>query len=286
MLTIEEVILEQCQRLPPLSESVTQLMAMIQREHTIDDVVKIVRVDAALTTNLLKVVNSAAMGLNRTISAPTQAVSCVGDKMVLGIAIATCTGPIFEGELVGYGGDAGSLWAHDLYTAIAARELASRSTAIITPEIAFTAGIVHDVGKALISQFLKESPKKLEIMVLDPEAPDYLVAERECLGTDHCRVGGMLATRWHLPRSLKDAIAHHHHPADAPEEHRPLAYAVHVADHLAMLADQSTGADRLQYPLDLDFTDILGTTQHEFEPLMDRVEREFAKVVGGMFGKE
>jgi HD-like signal output (HDOD) protein len=260
-------------------------MALIQREHTVDDVVKVVQVDAALTTNLLKVVNSAAMGLNRTISAPAQAVSCVGDKMVLGIAIATCTGPIFEGELVGYGADAGALWGHDLYTAIAARELASRSTAVISPEIAFTAGIVHDVGKALISQFLKDTSRSLDVQISDPEAPDFLAAERGNLGTDHCRVGGMLARRWHLPPSLHEAIGHHHCPADAPEEYRSLAYAIHVADHLAMLADQATGADRLQYPLDLNFTEVLGLTQYEFEPLMDRVEREFAKVVGGMFGK-
>jgi HD-like signal output (HDOD) protein len=286
MLTIEEIILEECRRLPPLPQSVSQLMALFQRDHTIDEVVKVVQIDAAVTANLLKVVNSAAMGLNRTISSPAQAVTYLGDKMVMGIAIAGSSGPIFEGRLEGYGGDAGALWGHDLYTAIVAREIANRSAASVNPEIAFTAGIVHDIGKAVISQYLKTLSTKPVFDVADKERPDFLAAERDKLGTDHCQVGGVLAFKWRLPAALKESIQFHHDPRQASEEHRSLAYVVHVADRVAMQAGQSTGADCLQYPLDPDFTERLGITQDEFDPLMARVEREFARVVGGMFAKE
>jgi HD-like signal output (HDOD) protein len=286
MLTIEEIILEECRRLPPLPQSVTQLMALFQRDHTVDEVVKVVQVDAAVTANLLKVVNSAAMGLSRTINSPAQAVTYLGDKMVMGIAIAGSSGPIFEGSLEGYGGDAGALWGHDLYTAIMAREIASRSSASVNPEIAFTAGIVHDIGKAVMSEYLKTLSTKPVFEVADKEHPDFLAAEKGKLGTDHCMVGGVLASKWRLPAPLKEAIQFHHDPKQASEEHRSLAYVIHVADRIAMLAGQATGADRLQYPLDADFTEHVGITQDDFGPLMARVEREFAKVVGGMFGKE
>ena len=285
MLTIEEVILEQCRRLPPLPQSVSQLMTLFQRDHTIDEVVKVVQVDAAVTANLLKVVNSAAMGLNHQIGSPAQAVTYLGDKMVMGIAIAGSSGPIFEGSLEGYGGDAGALWAHDLYTAIMAREIANRESVAVNPEIAFTAGIMHDIGKAVVSQYLKTLSPRPELEVSDKEHPDFVAVEREKIGTDHCHVGSVLASKWRLPVPLREAIQYHHSPMEASEEHRRLAFVVHVADRIAMLAGQSTDADRLQYPLDAAFTEQLGITQDEFEPLMSRVEREFARVVGGMFAK-
>ena len=106
------------------------------------------------------------------------------------------------------------------------------------------------MGKSLISQYLRNTSQKLVIEVEDAENPDFLMAERNHLDTDHCQVGGVMAFKWRFPTPLRESIQFHHRPFEAPEKKRPMVYAIHVADRLAMLAGEGTGGDTMQYPLD------------------------------------
>jgi len=194
--------------------------------------------------------------------------------MVLGLAIGSGSAKIYNDPLVGYSGERGILWRHSLSTAIAARELVPYSVTPTSPCTAFTAGILHDIGKTIISEFMTgvvtESAETLENY-------DFLKIEREKLGTDHCEVGAQLLSDWKLPQLLVDVVRSHHTPSLVVEEHRQLTYITHLADFIAVSLGQGTGADAFRYPIDQKHEEYIKISKSDFEKLVFRVETEFEK---------
>ena len=100
------------------------------------------------------------------------------------------------------------------------------------PELAFTAGLLHDVGKLAIGVALDEELQGV-IESVDEHDLDLFTAEQHRLGTDHCETGRMLAELWSLPAPVVEVIAMHHAPPEADPAHRDLVYVVHVANGFA-----------------------------------------------------
>jgi putative nucleotidyltransferase with HDIG domain len=251
---------------------------MAEDDHTLQDVLQVVESDSVLTASVLKVVNSAAFGLMSEITSISRAVAYVGDKLVVGLAIGACAGDIYNDPLKGYSVETrGSLWRHSLKTAIASREIASYSIKKTSREIAYTAGILHDIGKAILSDFLGGlKPVLLETLDNQMEV-DYLKVERNSIGIDHCEVGFELAKHWNLPEPLKQIIRNHHHPVEADEKYRDLAYVVHLGDMIAMIAGTGTGIDTMQYQIDNQYDDFVDVTSMEIEKLILDVDEQFNK---------
>lgn len=264
---------------PMLSASASLLLQLTaQADHDLADVINLVKTDANLTARVLKVVNSAAFSLINNITSVDRAVSYLGERIVVSIAIGDCAGKLFKKELSGYEAVGGDLWKHDLRTAIAAREVVVQSGAEISPELAFTAGLLHDIGKALISDYLQGTvPEAVELITAE-EGLDYLDAEEKLVGFDHTRAGYELAKEWKLPDELAEVILHHHDPARASEEYRPLVYAVHLGDNIAMMGGFGTGADSLRYKLDPQYTDYIKIGPKTLANIMLTVDMEFEKL--------
>ncbi|SDL68904.1 HDIG domain-containing protein [Geoalkalibacter ferrihydriticus] len=278
-----QAILEAIKKAPMLSPSASRLLQITAaREHEMAEVIAVVRTDAQLTARVLKTVNSAAFGLLYEITSIDRAVNYLGERMVVGIAIGDCASQLFQKPLVGYESEKGSLWRHDLLTAIAAREVATKCRTPLNPDLAFTAGLLHDIGKALISDFLKGTPEGLLRELEEHLLNDYLEGERETLGIDHPEAGSELARAWHLPQSLQAAIRHHHAPQDAPPEQRPLVYAVHLGDIIAMMAGCGTGADSLRYRLDPSYPEFFELTQDGLFEIILEADTEFQKITHSM----
>ncbi|WP_305045794.1 HDOD domain-containing protein [Geoalkalibacter sp.] len=278
-----QAILEAIRKAPLLSPSASRLLQITAaREHEMAEVIAVVRTDAHLTARVLKTVNSAAFGLLYEITSIDRAVTYLGERMVVGIAIGDCAAQLFQKQLDGYEGEKGSLWRHDLLTAIAAREVAGRCRTPLNPDLAFTAGLLHDIGKALISDFLKGTPGGLLRELEEALLNDYLEGERAALGIDHPEAGFELALSWQLPASLQAAIRHHHAPQEAPPELRPLAYAVHLGDIVAMMSGCGTGADSLRYHLDGGYTHYFDLSQEGLYEIILAADEEFRKITHSM----
>ena len=262
-----------------LSVSATRLLQIAAKaDHDLQDVISLVKTDANLTARVLKIVNSAAFGLINHITSIDRAVSYLGERIIVSIALGDCAGKLFEKELSGYEADRGDLWKHDLRTAIAAREVVTQSGADISPELAFTAGLLHDIGKALISDYLLGTvPEAVELITAE-DSLDYLTAEEKLVGFDHTQAGYELAKEWQLPEELAEAIRFHHEPANAKEEHRPLVYAVHLGDSIAMLGGFGTGSDSMRYKLDSNYTDYIRISPNTLSNIMLTVDMEFEKL--------
>ena len=133
-----------------------------------------------------------------------RAVAYLGDKTILSIALLYCQSPLFHKPLEGYESEKGALWNHNLRTAIASREIARYGRETISPDIAFTGGILHDIGKALVSELLKDTSGEILSKMDAGCFMDYLAAEEKILGTNHCIVGAELARYWGLPDPLPE----------------------------------------------------------------------------------
>ncbi len=271
------------QSVPMLSPSASQLLQLTsQPDHDLVDVINLVRNDANLTARVLKIVNSAAFALVNTVTSIDRAISYLGERIIVGIAIGDCAGQLFDKELSGYESAGGDLWKHDLRTAIASREVVTQSGADISSELAFTAGLLHDIGKSLISDYLQGSVVDAVEMISTEEGLDYLDAEEKLVGFDHTQAGYELAKAWQLPEELAEVIRYHHEPAKASEEFRSLVYAVHLGDNIAMMGGFGTGSDSMRYKLDQNYSDYIRISPNTLASIMLNVDIEFEKLEGSL----
>ncbi|MHB1400200.1 MAG: HDOD domain-containing protein [Trichloromonadaceae bacterium] len=275
----QNAILDAIQRIPLLSPSANRLLLITaDPDYDLDEVLEVIRCDAALTARLLKVVNSAGMGLMQPIASLDRAVSYLGCRLVVSLALSQSTGDLFERPLAGYESGHGDLWRHDLFCAMASRAVARHSRSEVGPDLAFTCGLLHDIGKVVLSAFLLGTPGQAVTAISQGQCASYLQAESQRLGLDHAQVGFELARYWQLPEVLQQAIRHHHHPAAAAEAHRPMVYAVHLGDMLAMMGGQGTGSDSLLYPLDQGYTDFFELSNQDLACILLDVSDEFRKI--------
>ena len=135
------------------------------------------------------------------------------------------------------------------------REFAVRSQAI-DPELAFLAGILHDVGLLLSAQSEVETTEEVFIDAEDRRIP-FKDVETSYFGFDHCELGDRLASAWKFPEEVAAAIRWHHSPQDAPEKFRLLCTHLYIADTLC--AEAAVGFPltcAFQHPGDEAFEEV------------------------------
>ncbi|MDH3892641.1 MAG: HDOD domain-containing protein [candidate division Zixibacteria bacterium] len=189
--------------------------------------------DPAMSVKVLKLTNSAFYGLAREIESVKHAVMIVGMEAIKNLVLSASVLDMFKSSDIDQEFQE-AFWRHSLATAFCGRLLARRLNAhgMVDPDTAFSSGLLHDVGKLIISCFLPEENAKFqEARKDDEESPDFEVEER-ALGFNHAQVGGFLATQWKLPKRLADSISYHHRP-QLSEDELPVAYLVHLGDHIA-----------------------------------------------------
>jgi len=151
------------------------------------------------------------------------------------------------------------LWKHSVTTAVAASAIAVR---IQEPEaVAFTAGLLHDVGKLILATVEPEAYHRL-LNQSGISGPGLAAAEASQLGATHADVGSRLLARWGLPAQVAVAVQYHHHSPAAANPFQRLAAIVHLANILAHHA-----AEEQAPPLDVSTLrpDVLKLTELEPE---------------------
>jgi len=205
----------------------------------ISEFAQLVAQDPALTTRLLKLVNSAYFGCSGRVDTISRAVNLVGIAELRNITLAMAALEVFGGfehehfDLLGY-------WRHSVYTALTARCLARRA-GVLHAERLFTAGLLHDIGRLLIFNLLPESAARIRQRT--DQGMDTCEAERAELGFDHAEAGSALLELWRLPKELCVTVALHHAPETAPAARLETA-AVHIANQIARQVEALAPDDR------------------------------------------
>ncbi len=282
-MTEQDKIRQAIQETPLLSPHASKLLQIVvDPDHELADVVQVVKHDSILTARLLRIVNSPVFGLLNPVSSVDRAVAYLGERMVVSVAMADSVNKLLNKPLEGYEGSKGALWRHDLFTAFAAREIAGISPGKFDADVAFTAGLLHDIGKSIISDFLQGSSKSAVEGIEKGDIPNYLAAEKELLGLDHTIVGYELAMNWNLPEPLPQLILHHHFPQEIDTDLQPLTYAVHLGDVLAMMGGYGTGSDAMQYQLASGYTEFFDFSSDSLATVMLAAQDEYLKAEASM----
>ncbi|WP_300452643.1 HDOD domain-containing protein [Accumulibacter sp.] len=167
--------------------------------------------DLALSAKILRVANSAFFGFARRVKTIAEALRVLGFTNVQGMIISVGAFDAFRTERL----NLLDFWRHSIATATAARFLATRQP--FSPDEAFMAGLLHDIGKLIFA--VQAEPAYQRVLELcRGTAMSSLDAERTLFEFTHPEVGEMVAERWALPARYVAAIAHHHDPAAAGDE--------------------------------------------------------------------
>jgi putative nucleotidyltransferase with HDIG domain len=128
----------------------------------------------------------------------------------------------------GYSLVRGGLYHHATGTGLVAERLA-RLTEAAKPGQAYTAGLLHDIGKVVLDQFMAGAAPLFYRRLIEEKASDFTQAEQAVFGTTHTKVGHRLAQRWSFPDSLAEAIRWHHCPEQG-RAHAELSHIVFLAN--------------------------------------------------------
>jgi putative nucleotidyltransferase with HDIG domain len=192
------------------------------------DLHRVLAHDPALTSRLLRLVNSAFYQRSAPIDSVERAIVLLGFSAVHHLAIAATMGAMFRGARICEGYTGRDLWTHCIGVAAVARELA-RQMREPAPDELFLAGLLHDIG-LLVSLQVCRGRLRLACEAARDGRASFTAAEIEFIGVDHQQLGAALARRWRLPQSAQAAAAHHHAPATAEPRWRRMVAVVHVAD--------------------------------------------------------
>ena len=239
------------------------------------DLAGIIRHEPALTTNVLKLANSAYFGLPGKIGDANQAVVYLGMTQVVDLVLLVSCAESFNGSHGGYGLNTGELWKSAVSAAIVANDLAEvkglKQTSLI-----FTGALLRDIGKVVLDRHVKSAIEPIMNRV-KTQSITFAEAERQVLGLDHSQVGAMVAKNWHFPTPLQCIIRYCHTPLEAKGCFLE-ASIVHMADSLCRKMEIGLGIDDPSYPEDDRVARSVGLQLSEIQGVIDGFGRKMDRV--------
>lgn len=227
---------------------------------SVREAAEVITRDAGLTAWLLRVVNSASYGLSGRVDTVTQAVAVVGmrqlETMVASGMLQSLMWSVPRGLV-----DMERLWRHSLAVGGAAREI-WRLMGRPDPERLFVAGVLHDVGYLAFVMMAPQKAAQLVPRLRASHLPGHL-AERELLGFDHAKLGGMLLHKWNMPVPLVMSVLRHHEPESVPSMPEPSV--IHLADIVARAMGYGPDAESAVPPLSASAWEASGLTPQHLE---------------------
>jgi HD-like signal output (HDOD) protein len=280
----DEIARPKYSNLPVLPEVTFRILSMAKDpSSSSEDLQRLISSDIAMSSRILKVVNSAYYGLSRQIGSIERAIVILGRNAVRNIAVAASMVKLFNSPTRSDSGgfNPRQLWLHSTATATAARVF-SEHLRCGDPNELFLAGLTHDIG---IMAEMHTAHHKLMQCVQEADADahgipkqDLRTSEVRWFGLDHQSLGQEVCEYWNFPSMISMLVGCHHTPLLADESDRRTACLIHAADLTA--ADMSDGF-RLDLPsveIEDDILIELQMCRQELPPLRARIQREMNEV--------
>jgi putative nucleotidyltransferase with HDIG domain len=273
---VRQAIIAKISTVPGMPSSSARIIGMLQDpEIEISDLVAALEYDPGLTANLLRWANSAYFGGRHEILSVRDAVVRLGMRRMNQLIMTSIAAPVVGQPIRGYDLAPGRLLEHSIAVAIGTGELA-KALRIPAPEMAFTAGLLHDIGKVVLGMFVEIASEPILAMAREEGIP-FDAAEREVLGIDHAEVGALLLERWNLPGSIVSAVRWHHQPHRKPDD--PVTVdLVHTMEALSLSCGMGSGVDGLFYQPDPIVVERLGLTARATELAISRMLAGLAEI--------
>ena len=257
--------------LVPMPVSVIKLASMANDPRArIDEMARIIEYDEALTANLLRLANSIWARGRMPVVSVKDAVVRLGAVQVLQLCVGKQVATPMSKPLPGYELGEHDLWRHSVASAIAADHL-NIFMQQSSDRLAFTAALVHDIGKLMMGRYIKpETLDEIHRLMAEENIP-FKEAEHLLLGTDHAEVGKAIAEYWKFPKQLINAIEFHHDPDKEPDA---LVDVVHLSNILAKRIGVGVGT----LYQDMEVSEVsarrLGASSEDLEAICEQVSIE------------
>ena len=275
-MTSAQDILDRVRGISPLPDTVTRLISVLNDPaSSIDEIIEVIRYDDAITTQMLKLCNSAYFGLSRQVHSLSEAIRYLGTVKVLQLLMAVHGNSLLARGQNGYGLDPGVLWRHSVAVSLASAALGQR-VSLDNVSLASTAGLLHDIGKVVLNEYVAEEFAEI-VRILTEQKTSFVEAERQVLGFSHEEIGAMVAEKWQLPDPIIRCIRYHHEPSsiDLPEA---LVDVIYLSNCVCLLLGIGLGADGLLCRADPDVMTRLALRESDLESIGAQVLSDLQQV--------
>ncbi|MCC6962807.1 MAG: HDOD domain-containing protein [candidate division Zixibacteria bacterium] len=211
-------------------------------ELALGDLADVIAHDPALTSRILKIVNSPFYGRPQQVSSIRNAVMTLGASKVKALALSLSLYDL--SAKLGSKIELKDFWRHSLNVACVSELIANKVAPQIAEE-AFICGCLHDLGVLVLDCFYPKEYVKVFQSIASGE--EMVKIERQVLEIDHAAAGELLGRVWNFPDRYCVAIARHHDVFGLNEQEQRLAQIINLADKLATFTfEASVGQKSVQ----------------------------------------
>ncbi len=277
-MTVSADLLDALDAIKPLPQVALRVISITANpDYDVQEVYRTVSLDQAVTAAVLRLVNSTAYALRNPVSSLDHALRFMGGRNLANMILSVCATDLVESQKGLDKAAKERVWKHAVAVAIASDELA-RCGKDMRPDLAFTAGLLHDLGRAAIpyAELIEGAAPG------DGEDECWVDRERRLFGVDHDELGGLLMERWKLPEDLQVAIRHHSDPTDLDdsEESGKLASVLHLAEVRCSGMGMAAFEDGREAPLQARVMQGLGLSGADLAEIWPRIGQQMEKAEG------
>lgn len=278
-----QMVCEMARNLPCSPWLLPQLLKLLDSpDANSKDVEQLIVKDPGLAAATLKMANSAYFRGSEKCETLNDAILRLGFRDLYKVASGTIASRWLSASVEGYGWEPGDLCKHSLCVAVSA-EVLSREAEGIEPELAYSAGLLHDVGKLALAYACSDQFEAIRLYQEQTHC-SWREAENDLLGYDHCGIGGSLLQGWDYPTSLVQVALYYPRPREAGPESLPLVVHIHAAKHLSLQLGMGVGEEGFKTELDEECLIEFGYTEEMFEHALPEVLENTQKVTSGLGG--
>jgi putative nucleotidyltransferase with HDIG domain len=226
----EEKLAQAIDRVKPIPQVALKIIRTFESEnYSTKEIATLIRQDQVISAKVINICNSAYVSAKKQIKSIDQALVILGARLVVHLVLSSALENFLKSSTRGYSMSKGGVYHHALSTAIVSEHI-SRMIAKSEPDIAYTAGLLHDIGKVLLDQYVGLAMPQFYRRIYS-DGHELQDVERSLLGITHAEAGARLAELWSFPPALKDAIVFHSQPELAQND-PDLTHVVYLADLL------------------------------------------------------
>lgn len=227
--SIKKQILDAIDGIPTFPHHVHELLNLCKvKDIAIKDITLTVMRDPALSTDVLKLANSAGFVPGKRIENLSEAIMTIGLKNLESLLIAISARKILDERFQKFE----QIWDHCNRTSSYARTIAAKFKMNAVIEKVALCGLLHDLGKIVLLSANLELTQWIADIVSGRKIRTSTVMEEISVGISHSGIGHLIAQKWQLPEYLVESIHYHHTPLSAGEQYKDIVAVTYAANLL------------------------------------------------------
>lgn len=266
------------EEMPALPVTVTKIFEVANNQaSTAKDLNDVISVDPVLTGKVLKLINSAYYGMNEQVTSIIRAVIMLGLNTLKNLALSSAVIGSVSGKEMFVALNLEGFWRHSIGVGVTAKKIASNlgvDRKVI--EEYFIAGLLHDIGKILLNRYFPKLYLEA-IRLSDIQSTPLFKEEASQIHMDHTTVGGLIAKKWNLSRSLTEVIAKHHSLENIDADSEKIVSIVNLANTFCNSNNIGFSGDLGKEPYNAAVLERLGLSGGSLDEILEDVSSDIKK---------